>query len=275
MTAGPARQAMLRATLALVLTWALSPILWQALTSVKPDTELVILPPLLPAQPTLAHYTVLFEQHPFNQVLLNSFAVAGLTAFAALALGTLAAFPLARLPIRGKLLILGVVLGCSLFPAIVTVGPLFIIIRALGMRDTWWALIISHTTFALPLTIWVLANFLRDLPEDLYRAARVDGCTPWQGFTRVLLPLCRPGLAAAGILAFLFSWTEFLFALTFTATEAARTVPVAIVLFPGVHEIRWGEIAAASILVTLPVVVLVLIFHRQIVHGLTAGAIKG
>jgi len=261
--------------LAGVLAWTLFPILWQVITSVKPDTDLVRLPPLLPLNPTLAHYEALFRQHPFHQVLFNSFAVAVLTTLAALAIGMLAAFPLARLPIRGKTLILGLVLGCSMFPAIVTVGPLYIIIRALGLRDTWWALLISHTTFALPLTIWVLTNFLRELPEDLYRAARVDGCSPWQAFTRVLLPLCRPGLTAAGILAFLFSWTEFLYAFTFTATEASRTVPVAIVLFPGLHEIRWGEIAAASIVVTLPILALVLMFHRHIVSGLTAGAVKG
>lgn len=261
--------------LAVVLAWTLFPILWQALTSVKPDTDLVQLPPLLPLHPTLDHYEALFQQHPFSRVLLNSFAVAVFTTLAALTLGMLAAFPLARLPIRGKTLVLGLVLGCSMFPAIVTVGPLFIIIRALGLRDTWWALLISHTTFALPLTIWVLTNFLRELPEDLYRAARVDGCSPWQAFVRILLPLCRPGLTAAGILAFLFSWTEFLYAFTFTATEASRTVPVAIALFPGLHEIRWGEIAAASIVVTLPVLALVLLFHRHIVSGLTAGAVKG
>jgi multiple sugar transport system permease protein len=261
--------------LAVVLAWTMFPILWQTITSVKPDTDLVQLPPLLPLHPTLDHYEALFQQHPFSRVLFNSFMVAVLTTLAALTLGMLAAFPLARLPVRGKPLVLGLVLGCSMFPAIVTVGPLFMIIRALGLRDTWWALLISHTTFALPLTIWVLTNFLRELPEDLYRAARVDGCSPWQAFTRILLPLCRPGLTAAGILAFLFSWTEFLYAFTFTATEASRTVPVAIVLFPGLHEIRWGEIAAASIVVTLPVLVLVLLFHRYIVSGLTAGAVKG
>jgi multiple sugar transport system permease protein len=261
--------------LAVVLAWTMFPILWQTITSVKPDTDLVQLPPLLPLHPTLDHYEALFQQHPFSRVLFNSFMVAVLTTLAALTLGMLAAFPLARLPVRGKPLVLGLVLGCSMFPAIVTVGPLFMIIRALGLRDTWWALLISHTTFALPLTIWVLTNFLRELPEDLYRAARVDGCSPWQAFTRILLPLCRPGLTAAGILAFLFSWTEFLYAFTFTATEASRTVPVAIVLFPGLHEIRWGEIAAASIVVTLPVLVLVLLFHRYIVSGLTAGAVTG
>lgn len=275
MTARPGRDIVSWLLLVLVLVWSLSPILWQGITSLTPDSELMQLSPVLPLHPTLAHYRALFEHQPFHRIILNSFGIAALTALAALVLGALAAFPLARLPVRGKLIMLGFVLGSSMFPAIVTVGPLFMFMRGLGLRDTWWAVLISHTTFALPLTIWVLANFLRELPDDLYRAARVDGCTPWQAFTQILLPLSRPGLTAAGVLAFLFSWTEFLYAFTFTATEASRTVPVAIVLFPGLHEIRWGEIAAASVVVTVPVIVLVLFFHRHIVQGLTAGALKG
>jgi multiple sugar transport system permease protein len=261
--------------LGLVLCWSVFPILWQAVTSLKPDPELMSLPPFFPNHPTLVHYVALFEEHPFQRVFLNSVGVAVLTSLLSLALGASAAFALVYLPVRGKPMILGGVLACSMFPAIVTVGPLFIGLRALNLRDTWWALLISHTTFSLPLTIWVMTNFMRELPEDLYRAARVDGCSPWQALTRIVLPLSRPGLTAAGVLAFLFSWTEFLYAFTFTATEASRTVPVAIVLFPGLHEVRWGETAAAAILVTLPVVLLVLVFQRHIVRGLTAGAIKG
>lgn len=263
------------AALLMILAWSLFPIVWQVVTSLKPDAELLSLPPLLPSRPTLAHYQALFDEQAFVRVLVNSIGIALLTTAAAVTLGTLAGFALACLPIRGKPLVLGLVLGCSMFPAIVTVGPLFIGIRALGLRDTWAAVIISHTTFALPLTIWVVTNFMRELPEDLYRAARVDGCTPWQALTHILLPLSRPGLTAAAVLAFLFSWTEFLYALTFTATDASRTVPVAIALFPGLHEIRWGEMAAASMLITVPVILLVLAFHRHIIHGLTAGAVKG
>jgi multiple sugar transport system permease protein len=145
----------------------------------------------------------------------------------------------------------------------------------LHLRDTWAAVLISHITFSLPLAIWVLTNAMRELPHELYRAARVDGCTPWQAFVHILLPLARPGLTAAAILVFLFSWTEFLYAFTFTATEVSRTVPVAIVLFPGLHEVRWGELAAAAILVSIPVIVLVLLFERHIIRGLTGGAVKG
>ena len=259
----------------LVVLWSLLPILWQVTTSFKPNSELLSLPPLISSHPTVEHYRVLFVEQPFHRVLLNSAVVAFITTLASLGVGSLAAFPLARLPMRGKATFLGIVLAASMFPAIVTVGPLFVIIRELGLRDTWWALVLSHTSFALPLTIWILTNFMRELPEDLYRASRIDGCTPWQSFCHVFMPLCRPGLTAAAILVFLFSWTEFLFALTFTATEVSRTVPVAIALFPGLHEIRWGEMAAASVIVTVPVFLLVAVFHRHVVRGLTAGAVKG
>jgi multiple sugar transport system permease protein len=259
----------------IILAWSLFPILWQALTSVKPDAEVMMLPPLLPSQLTFAHYESLFAGQPFARIIINSLGIAALTAVASLACASSAAFALAFLPVRGKPVILGAVLACSMFPAIVTVGPLFVGIRALHLRDTWAAVLISHITFSLPLAIWVLTNAMRELPHELYRAARVDGCTPWQAFVHILLPLARPGLTAAAILVFLFSWTEFLYAFTFTATEVSRTVPVAIVLFPGLHEVRWGELAAAAILVSIPVIVLVLLFERHIIRGLTGGAVKG
>ena len=160
-------------------------------------------------------------------------------------------------------------------PPIATVSPLYLIIRALGLRDTLPALVITYTTFSLPLTIWVLTNFFREVPHEIYLASRVDGCSPFQSFTRIILPLSRPGLFATAILVFIFSWNEFLFALTFTATVASRTIPVGIALFPGIHEIPWGEMAAASVVVTIPLIALVFLFQRRIVEGLTAGAIKG
>jgi multiple sugar transport system permease protein len=143
------------------------------------------------------------------------------------------------------------------------------------MRDTVLALIITYTTFSLPLTIWVLTSFFRNLPNEIYLASRVDGCTPFQSFYKIILPLSTPGLFATAILVFIFSWNEFLFALTFTSTVASRTIPVGIALFPGVHEVPWGEIAAASVVVTIPIVILAFAFQRRIIEGLTAGAIKG
>ena len=259
----------------MVVLWSLLPIIWQVITSFKPNSALLSLSPFLDWTPTVEHYRVLFEKQPFHKVLLNSAAVALMTTLAALGIGAFAAFSLACLPVHGKGPLLGIVLATSMFPAIVTVGPLFVIIREFGLRDTWWALVISYTSFALPLTIWILTNFMKELPKDLYNASRIDGCTPWQSFFYIFLPLCRPGLAAAAILVFLFSWTEFLFALTFTATDASRTVPVAIVLFPGLHEVVWGEMAAASVVVTIPVLLLVAVCHKYIVQGLTAGAMKG
>ncbi len=259
----------------LIFLYCLGPFIWQVITSLKTPEELTVLPPLLPAHPTFSNYISVFEARPFLRIMLNSFVVASLSTLTSLAIGSLAAFALARLNIRGKALFLGFVLSISMFPPIATVSPLYIIIRFLGLRDTWWALIITYTTFTLPLTIWVLTNFFKAIPEEIYRAARVDGCTPFQAFYRVLLPLAAPGISATAILVFIFSWNEFLFALTFTSTVRARTIPVAIALFPGVHEVPWAEIAAASVVVTMPVVLLVFLFQRRIVEGLTMGALKG
>ena len=166
-------------------------------------------------------------------------------------------------------------LATSMFPPIATVSPLYIVINALGLRDTLIALVVVYASFALPLAVWVLTNFMRQVPDELYAAARVDGASPLQAFYRVMLPLAAPGLVATGLLVFILSWNEFLYALTFTATTRSRTIPVGIALFPGLHEIPWGEIAAASLIVILPIVILVLLFQRRIVEGLTAGAVKG
>jgi multiple sugar transport system permease protein len=251
------------------------PVLWQFLTSLKPDAELTRIPPILPGHPTGVHYEAIFTSHPMLRLILNSAIVSASTTLFSLAIGSLCAFALAALKMRWKLLLLGVVLTVSMFPPIATVSPLYIIIRALGLRDTWWALIATYTTFSLPLSIWILTNFFRQIPREIYLAARVDGCSPFQAFRRVLLPLSAPGVAATAILVFISSWNEFLFALTFTSTTASRTIPVGIALFPGLHEVPWGDIAAASIVATIPLVVLVFAFQRRIIEGLTAGAIKG
>ena len=253
----------------------LGPVVWQFMTSIKPDTELTALPPIFPTNPTLGHYIAVFSDQPFFRIMGNSLIVASMTTLFCLVIGSLGAFALAWTGFKGKGAILGVALAISMFPPIATVSPLYLIIRALGLRDTWWALMATHTTFALPLTLWILTSFFREIPGELYKAAQMDGCTPLQAFYRILLPLSAPGLGAAAILVFIFSWNEFLFALTFTTTEASRTIPVGIALFPGIHEIPYGEIAAASMIATLPVILLVLFFQRRIVEGLTAGAVKG
>lgn len=269
------RRAGLVLGLVLLALYCLAPFAWQLLTSLRPAAELTELPPLLPSRLTPVHYLAVFDGHPLARLMLNSAVAAAGATLVALAFGAAAAFALAKLRVRRYALILAVVLATSMFPPIATVSPLYLLINALGLRDTLAALILTYTGFALPLAVWVLTNFMRQVPDELYAAARVDGCTPWQALRTVFLPLAGPGLAATGLLVFILSWNEFLYALTFTATLRSRTVPVGIALFPGLHEIPWGEIAAASILVTLPLVLLVLVFQRRIVEGLTAGAVKG
>jgi len=258
-----------------LVSFFLAPYLWQLITSLKPSTELATLPPLLPSKLVWQNYVEVFTGRPFARIILNSAVVAGSTTALCLALGSLAGYALAKLPVRRKGVILMTVLAVSMFPPIATVSPLYLIIRGLGWRDTYLALIFPYATFALPLAIWILTNFFKEIPDELTEAAVIDGCTPFQIFRRIFLPLAAPGVFTAAILIFIFAWNEFLLALTFTATENSRTIPVGIALFPGIHEIPWAEIAAASIIVTVPLILIVLIFQRRILAGLTAGAVKG
>lgn len=255
------------------VTFCIGPFFWQALTSIAPEGEEALR--RVPSHLVFDAYGSVFTTGRFAQVLGNSLFVAGTTTALCVALASLAAFALARLPLRGKKLILACALGASMFPPIATVSPLFLVVRALGLRDSLWALVLSDTTFALPLALWILTSFFRELPEELYRAARVDGCSPFQAFWRVLLPLAAPGIVTTGLLVFVFAWNEFLYALTFISSPGRRTVPVAIALFTAEHKEPWAEIAAASVIATLPLVVLTLIFQRRLVAGLTAGAVKG
>jgi multiple sugar transport system permease protein len=233
------------------------------------------LPPLLPEAPTTAHYEAVLSRSTLGRELLNSVTVAAGATTLAVGLGGLCGFALARLPFPRKPWILGAILSVSMFPPIAVISPLYLLVRALGLRDTLAALILTHATFALPLAIWILTSFFRQIPPELYWAARVDGCTPVRALRSVLLPAALPGVAVAALLVFIYSWNEFMFALTLTATEASRTAPVAIALFPGLHEVPWGDMAAASLLVTAPVLLLAVLFQRHIVSGLTAGSIKG
>ncbi|ULA64770.1 MAG: Trehalose transport system permease protein SugB [Nitrospira sp.] len=255
--------------------FCLGPILWQAVTSVKLDQDLVRLPPIFPEQMTLSHYgRVLFES-PIAQSLMNSLIVAVSATTVSIVVGTLCAFALARLPIAGKPIILGLILSTSMFPPIAVISPLYLLMREFGLRDTLMAVGLTHAVYSLPLAVWLLTSFFRQLPAELYYAARVDGCTPLRALFTIFFPLARPGLAVAALLVFIYSWNEFMFALTLTASDATRTAPVAVALFPGLYEIPWGDIAAASLVVTLPVGALAILFQRHIVAGLTAGSVKG
>ncbi len=269
-----ARRAVFFLAAALILLFLLAPVAWQLLTSLKPQGELTSLPPLFPHPPVLEHYRAVFEGRPFGRYIINSLVVATSTMLLALALGAPAAFALARMRLPGEGLILAGFLIVSMFPQVSIVSSLYLAIRTLGLRDTWWALICTDTTYVLPLAVWLLTTFFREIPRDLLRAARVDGATLWQSFLHVALPVSAPGIAATAILTFVFAWNEFLFALVFTSSPAAQTVPVGIALFPGVHEMPWGEIAAATMVASAPVVALMLWFQKPIVRGLTTGAVK-
>jgi len=250
------------------------PLLWHLATSIKTEHELSAFT-LLPQSLYRGNYEAVFADSAFRRTIVNSAVVAGAATLLSLACGSLAAFALARLEVPWKGAIMLFILSTSMFPQIAIVSPLYLLIRALELRDTLAALILVYTSFSLPLSIWVLHGFFQAIPGEILTASRVDGCTLWQAFRKVMLPLAAPGLAASGILVFLFAWSEFLFANTFTATPASRTLPVGILLFAGVHEMPWGEIAAASMVAVAPVFLLVLLFQRYIIAGLTAGGVKG
>ena len=260
---------------AVVIVLCLGPLIWQVVTSIKPDVDIVRLPPFFPSQITGVHYDRVLLRSPLLQALVNSAIVATSATILSIVFGSFCAFALARLPIGGKSVILGLVLATSMFPPIAVMSPLYLFMRELGLRDTLVALILTHAVYALPLAVWLLTSFMRQLPKELYYAARIDGCTPLRALLSVVLPLARPALAVAALLVFIYSWNEFMFALTLTASDATRTAPVAVALFPGLYEIPWGDLAAASLVVTMPVAALAIIFYRHIAGGLTAGSVKG
>ena len=264
------------ALVVLIVVVSVFPFYYAILTSLETGTDLFRIN-YWPTAFSLANYESVFNQGAFPRNLLNSVFVASVTVLLALFLAITAAFALSRVRFRGRSLLLMTILAVSMFPQIAVLAGLFEVIRALGIYNTPWALIFSYTIFTLPFTVWVLTTFMRDLPVEIEEAAIVDGASPWVIITRVFMPLMWPALVTTGLLAFIGAWNEFLFALTFTASNDTRTVPVAIALLSGStqYEIPWGNIMAASVIVTVPLVVLVLIFQRKIVSGLTAGGVKG
>ncbi|MEZ4681822.1 MAG: carbohydrate ABC transporter permease [Caldilineaceae bacterium] len=258
--------------------YTLFPFYWAIVSSLTPASQLFSTPVrYFPAEPTLDSYITVFRTEGFRRALLNSAIVAGTTVLLSLAIGSFGAYALGRLNFRGKTIVMYTILSMTMFPAIAILGSLFTMVRALGIYNTPYALIMTYMTFSLPFTVWVLSNFFKSLPLELEQAAYVDGATTFQTFYLILLPLTAPGLVTTGLLAFIGAWNEFLYALTFTIGDSARTVPVAIALFAGEQqfEIPWGDIMAAAVVVTVPLVVLVLVFQQRLVEGLTAGAVKG
>jgi multiple sugar transport system permease protein len=257
----------------LAVLFTAGPFLWQIVTSLRPEGELLRLGP--PSKISFESYRNAFEGRPLGRVLLNSVLVAGSTTLLCVAVGSLAAFALAKLEFRGRRPLLMGALAISMFPPIATLSPLYLLVRALGLRDEPAGLVLAYTTFALPLALWILTGFFREVPDELYESARIDGCTPFQALRWILFPLALPGVATTAILVFIFAYNEFLYALTFTSSPEKRTIPVAISLLATGHEEPWGEMAAVSVVAVLPIVAAALVFQRHIVSGLTRGAVKG
>jgi multiple sugar transport system permease protein len=284
LTAGK-RAARRARVLRLTLLWTLNiffllfflfPLYWQTITALKPPDELYTVPIIwFPHHLFFGHFQSVFSLYDFQVNIKNSLIVATSTTVICLALGTFSAYALAKLPLPAKKLILIFVVVMVTFPGIALVATLFLLLSDLNWIDTYQALIVPYVAFSLPFAIWVLTNFFRTIPSDLTEQAEVDGCSPLQGLYRVILPLAAPGLVTAGLLIFIGAWNEYLFAVTFTSTSRALTVPVALLNFSAEHEVPWGEISAGSEIVTLPIILLVLIFQNRIVQGLTAGASKG
>jgi len=261
-----------------VVLYALVPVAWLVSLSLKSPDTIGTDRSFLPSDPTFDNYSNLFTgESDFPEALRNSLLAAGGATLIAIVLAAMAAYALARLNFAGKALILSGSLAIAMFPPISIVGSLFAVWRNVGLFDTIPGLIIPYMTFSLPLAIYTLSAFYREIPWELEQAAQVDGATPWQAFTKVILPLAAPGTFTAAILVFIFAWNDFLFANTLTSTDAARTVPATLAFFTGASQFDQpiGAIAAAAVLVTIPIIIVVLIFQRRIVAGLTAGAVKG
>ncbi|MGH3909830.1 MAG: carbohydrate ABC transporter permease, partial [Pseudonocardiaceae bacterium] len=256
--------------------YALIPVLWITSLSLK-TTATVTDGNFIPREWTLANYSGIFATSEFTRALLNSIGIALIATTAAVIIGTMAAYAIARLTFPGKKLLVGVSLLIAMFPPISLVSPLFEIERAIGLFDTWPGLILPFVTFALPLAIYTLSAFFREIPWELEKAAKMDGATPAQAFRSVIVPLAAPGVVTTAILVFIFCWNDFLFAISLTSTDAARTVPAAIATFTGSSQFEepTGSISAAAVVITIPIIVFVLFFQRRIVAGLTSGAVKG
>lgn len=261
---------------AFILIYTVFPFYWAIVSSLKAGSAL-FQTELIPADPRWDNYVAVFREQPFGRNIVNSVIVSTAVVAISLFLGVTASYALGRVDFRGRTTLLLVILGVSMFPQVAVLSGMFELIRWLGLYNNLLGLIFSYLIFTLPFTVWILTTFMRELPKELEEAAVVDGASPWVIITRIFLPLMGPAMATTGLLAFIAAWNEFLFALTFTLSNDMRTVPVAIALITGASqfELPWGNIMAASVIVTVPLIVLVLIFQRKIVSGLTAGAVKG
>ena len=271
MTAPRARTAAAVVLLGLLL----APIYWMVVSSLTPEARLFQAPGLVPRAITFDHYRALFSERSFLVPIRNSLVVAALTTLVAVPAAALCAYAIARLRFPGRGLLLAFILSVSMFPQVSIVPTLYLVLREVGLLDTYPGLVLPYVTFSAPVAVWLLTGFFRQLPRDLEEAAMLDGASRLRALWDVVLPLAAPGVATAAILTFLYCWNEFLFALSFTLGPDRYTVPVAVTLFRGRYQVPWGQVLAATVMATIPVAVLVAAFQRRIVAGLTAGASKG
>jgi multiple sugar transport system permease protein len=263
---------------AAILIWCLLPIAWVVSLSFKPVAETAGgSPQFFPKDWTLEVYKTVLQNEDFQRALLNSFGISVIATVLSVAIATLCAYAIARLDFGGKRLVLTIALAIAMFPVVSLVGPLFDQWRLFGLFDTWPGLIIPYMSFTLPLAIWTLSAFFREIPWEMEQAAQVDGATAWQAFRKVIVPLAAPGVFTAAILTFFFAWNDFVFGISLTSTTTARPVTAQMAFFVGPDQFNppVSTLAAAAVMVTVPIVVLVLFFQRKIVAGLTAGAVKG
>ena len=262
----------------LIMLWCLFPVAWIVSLSFKSEGETATgSAQFLPKDPTFANYSAILDNGDFTRALINSFGIAIIATVLSVILATLAAYAIARLEFKGKRLVLSLALAIAMFPVVSLVGPLFDMWTTFGLFNTWPGLIIPYMSFTLPLAIWTLSAFFREIPWEMEQAAQVDGATSWQAFRKVIVPLAAPGVFTAAILTFFFAWNEFVLAISLTSTTSSRTVPAQMSFFVGPDPFNppYAQLATASVIVTLPVIVIVLLFQRKIVAGLTSGAVKG
>jgi ABC-type glycerol-3-phosphate transport system permease component len=258
-----------------ILLWSAGPFVWQASTSLQDDKALMAATPSFwPSPITFSHYYNVFVAKHFQLYVLNSLIVAGLAALLCLVAGGLAAFSLSRLRIRQRFGVLNLILSVSMFPQIALVGPLYLVAADLGLLDTYASLVLTYLALGVPLVTWVLFGYFETLPRELDEAARIDGIGPIGLLVRIVIPLTLPALVTTGLLAFIAAWNEFMFALAFASTVEHQTIPVGIANFTNLYYVPWGDVAAASVVVTIPLIGLVLLFQRHIIEGLTQGAVK-
>ncbi len=251
------------------------PFVWQLLTSIKPLSEISAIPAKwIPSKINVQFYFNVFQKHPFAKYLVNSFVVATTTTLLSILIGASAAYALARLRFKGKKILLMAILSISMFPTIATLSPIYLLLKRFHLLNTYAGLVIPYITFALPLSIWLLTNFFSQLPKGFEEAAEIDGCSRAGIFFKIMLPLIKPAIFSVALIVFINAWNEYIYALTFMTDDLMRTVPVGIAMFPSNYEMPWGDMAAGSVIVTVPLIILVLIFQKKIIAGLTTGGVK-